>query len=77
MNRMLAKAVGLLNGFLAVCMIIGGTIAGIGGLGGPGGAIVGFIGGGLAAVLLCGLLAVAIDIRDTLHSIDDKLSNRP
>jgi hypothetical protein len=73
MNRTLANAVGFMNGFLAICIIVIGTLAGGLGGGGMGGAILGFLLASLVAVIVCGLVAVAIDIRNTLHSIDDKL----
>jgi hypothetical protein len=64
MNRLLADAVGFINGFLAICIIAVGTLAG-GIAMGAGGALLGFVAGSIVAIVACGLLAVAIDIRNT------------
>jgi hypothetical protein len=73
MNRALADAVGFLKGFLAIILVIVCTLAGAA-KGGAVGAALGFVAGDLAAIIVCGLVAVAIDIRNTLHSINDHLA---
>jgi hypothetical protein len=75
MNRLLADAVGFINGFLAICIIAVGTLAG-GIAVGAGGALLGFVAGSIVAIVACGLLAVAVDIRNTLHSIENQLARQ-
>jgi hypothetical protein len=79
MNRALADAVGFLNGFLAIVLVVAGALTGAA-LGGAGWAVLGFFVGNLVAIIVCGFVAVAIDIRNTLRSIHDHLTreiNRP
>jgi hypothetical protein len=76
MNRFLANAVGALNALVALVIVTVGGLAAFGyGLQfaprADAGfyAIVGVIAGVVAAVMICGLLAVLIDTRDTLRTI--------
>ena len=68
-NRLLARSIGTLNALLAVIFLLGGLSAGIAATAvlGPFGLIGGVIAGAAAAVTFCGLLAVAIRIRDLLE----------
>ena len=66
MNHLLSKIVGVLNGFLAlVFIIIGATL----GNNSDAGIFIGIIGGVVAAVIFCGVLAVFISMRDELINI--------
>lgn len=59
--------IGQLNKVAAVCMTLGSAYM-LHHLGwGPVGGIVGFIGGGLAAVITCGTVAILLDIRQCLR----------
>ena len=68
-NRLLAQSIGTLNAVLAVVFLFLGLSAGIAATAaiGPFGLIGGVIAGAAAAVTFCGLLAVAIRIRDLLE----------
>ncbi len=71
-NRFLAKSIGLLNAALAVFLILFGTAAGISAFG-PFGILFGPVAGLALAVMVCGLIALLIDIRDLLaESLDQQ-----
>ena len=80
MNWMLADAMGFLNIVVAVILIVGGAIAGAAMSGtspmfpAGTGAVIGLLGGGLYAFLICGLMAVHISIYETLKEIRHSLS---
>jgi hypothetical protein len=69
MNRFLASAAGTLNDVLAISIIFGLAILGASG----GGGIAGFVRGSLiglaAAFLICGVMALMIDIRNSLQQL--------
>ena len=76
MNSLLASIVGFLNGFLALLFIIGGAIIGdeydpllegfgLEGLGLPLGLIIGVI----LAIVVCGILAIFVSMRNELMAI--------
>lgn len=83
MNRFLASAIGKINALVAWAMIIGLPIGGgiFGGMvpvgmggtvsfvGGAVGFLAGLLLGFISAVLVCGTLALLIDIRDSLREI--------
>ncbi len=74
MNRMLAKTLAALNAFVAVIIVLAGGAAGVAGAVDARaepilGFIFGVIGGFAIAVVLCGLLAMLVVIRDELASI--------
>lgn len=76
MNHFLASIVGFLNGLLALILIIGG--AAIGSLlenqFNINGVVIGLIAGVILAVVVCGLLAIFISIRNELILIRRLLS---
>lgn len=70
MNRFLADAIGTINAGVAWALIIIPPIGGAINLG-PEGFFFGLLAGGITALVLCGLLALLIDIRDSLREIAD------
>ena len=68
-NRLLAQSIGTLNAVLAVVFLLLGLSTGIAATAviGPFGLIGGVIAGAAAAVTFCGLLAIAIRIRELLE----------
>lgn len=78
MNRILAEGVRLLNGFIAILLVVLGAVGGAVGAqtaGGSGaGAVMGAILGFLLAVVICGILATFIEIRSELVAIRQALS---
>ena len=68
-NRLLAHSIGTLNAVLAVVFLFLGLVAGISAAAvtGPFGLIGGVVAGAAAAVTFCGLLAIAIRIRELLE----------
>ena len=68
MNKFLSNAIGKLNALIAWLLIIGAPLAGLF-TGGAIGLIVGLAAGIVGAILLCGILALLIDIRDSLRRI--------
>ena len=68
-NRLLAQSIGMLNAVLAVVFLLLGLSTGIAATAviGPFGLIGGVIAGAAAAVTFCGLLAIAIRIRELLE----------
>lgn len=78
MNRWLASGLGRLNGLLALLLIFAGLVVGIMSgvrLGPSMGFVMGLIGavmGGFLAILVCGFLAILIDMKDTLHRIEEQ-----
>lgn len=79
MNRLLAATIRALNSVLALLFIIGGAVAGsvygkiLGNEGG--GIIIGIIGGFILAVVVCGFIALFIDMRSELIKIRLALTN--
>jgi len=71
-NRLLADGLGLVNSILAIIIIIVGCMIGYNSYGAAG-LILGFLSSFIVSIGICGILAVAIDIKDTLHSIDSKM----
>ncbi|MCY4340111.1 MAG: hypothetical protein OXE48_01865 [Gammaproteobacteria bacterium] len=68
MNKFLAGAMGAINSFVAWALIIGVPLmAGI--AYGFSGFLVGLLLGALLAIVLCGALALLIDIRNALRKI--------
>jgi len=75
MNKVLASALSFLNGLLAFGLVMGGTIAGAYFYEGrPKGLILGYLAGSFAAVVVCGFLALIIEIRNELVLIRTSLS---
>jgi hypothetical protein len=72
MNKLLAGTVGLLNGLLAIILVITGAIVGTAFI-----HVAGFVVGGLLGLLLaavvCGFLALVIDIRSELIRVREAL----
>tara|TARA_B100000676_G_C17509238_1_gene547055 strand:+ start:284 stop:538 length:255 start_codon:yes stop_codon:yes gene_type:complete len=81
MNQLLAKSLGVLNGFIALLIISGGALVGSiseGGLAefafGPK-VIIGSLIGFLIAVILCGIVALFISIHGELQTIRTKMDD--
>ena len=72
-NEFLAKSIGLLNALLAILLVGFSLMVGVGWLGTLG-IFVGLLVGAAMAVLVCGLLALLINIRDLLA---ESLKQRP
>ena len=72
-NGFLAKSIGLLNALLAI-LLVGFALMGGVWLLGTRGIFVGLLVGAAMAVLVCGLLAILINIRDLLA---ESLEQRP
>ena len=74
MNRILASALGVGNALLAWVIILAPAL--FGGLHEDFGGFVGFLGGlilgGMLAILVCGSLALLIDIRNSLRELCKK-----
>ncbi len=68
MNRFLATSLGSANALFAILLILAGPIVGWQ-MGEMAGAVLGILGGLSAAVLICGFLALLVNIRDVLESI--------
>ena len=74
-NEFLAKSLGLLNALLAI-LLVGFSLMVGGGLLGTRGIFVGLLVGAAMAVLVCGLLAILINIRDLLaESLEQQRSS--
>jgi hypothetical protein len=73
MNRFLANAVGFLNALVAIIIIVVGAVAGA--KYGDFYLVIGAVIGLAAAILICGLLALAVDIRNELVQIRKALTN--
>ena len=83
MNKILAATIRFLNGFLALFLVVIGGVLGrqyglmIGlhgnGLDASTGAVIGVIGGFVAAVVICGFLALFIEMRSELIRIREVL----
>ena len=72
-NGFLATSIGLLNALLAILLVLFATAIGIWWVGGVGGLVLGLLVGVAMAVMVCGLLAVLINIRDLLaQSLDQR-----
>ena len=74
MNSLLANTIGVLNGLLALFFVIVGALIGQSQLEGMG-LIVGLVLGFILAVVVCGILAIFISMRDELIEIR-KLLNK-
>ena len=74
-NHLLARSIVSLNAILAVALVVVGSIFGIAGMAflGPLALIVGPVIGIAAAIAVCGVLAVLLDLRDILIEIRDAL----
>ena len=81
MNKLLAALIRFLNGLLAFVLMAGGAAVGAeygGALGGEAaGAFVGFLGGLVIALIICGILALFIEIRSELIKIRGILEKKP
>ena len=83
MNKLLAATIRLLNGILALFLIVACAIAGRqygvltelhgGGLDATTGLVVGFVTGLMVAVVICGFLALFIEMRSELIKIREVL----
>jgi len=78
MNKVLAATIRFLNGFLALFLIVMGGALGkqyslMIGLHASTGAIIGVIGGFVVAVVICGFLALFIEMRSELIRIREVL----
>ena len=65
-NGFIAKSLGFLNAVLAILLVLFATAISIGWVGGLVGLVLGLLVGVAMAVVVCGLLAVLINIRDLL-----------
>lgn len=72
MNRLVAGAVGLLNGLLALILVVTGAIVGTAFIH-TAGFILGGLLGLLLAAIICGFLALVIEIRSELVRIREAL----
>jgi uncharacterized membrane protein len=73
MNRLLSGTVGFLNGLLAIILVIGGAVSGTAFTHAVVGFIVGGIIGLILAAIICGFLALVIEIRSELVRIREAL----
>ena len=77
MNKFLARIVGFLNGLLALLIILSGAAIGADQVGGgSAGLFLALIVGIVAAGVVCGLLAIFIEIRSELVKIRIALTER-
>ena len=79
MNRFLADAVSALNAILACAIILVGLLAGLAASNQSGGSFImvaTILGSILVSVLVCGLLALVIDIRNSNREIVELLKRR-
>ena len=76
MNRLLAEAAGVLNGFLAIVLIVVGAVFGYAALpNNPGvGVVVGLIVGFIVASIACGVVALVVEMRGELIRIREALN---
>jgi hypothetical protein len=72
LNKWLANSLGGINALLAVGIILSGGVAGSS-MGGGAGFIVGAIFGAVFAVLVCGFLAIILEIRAQLTEVNKHL----
>ena len=72
MNKFLASSIAFVNQLLAVVLIVIGSLAGAADNWGIVGGFLGFI----VAVIVCGTLALLVDIRDELTTIRKELYYR-
>ena len=75
MNRFLANVIGAANSAIAFIIIGAGTLVGL--TRGPDGALLGFVVGFVVALLVCGLLALVIDMHNELVLIRKALTTQP
>ena len=68
MNRFLAGAVGVLNGAIAIILIVAGGVVG-GATNNIFGFVLGITAGFIVALIACGLLALVIDMHSELTKI--------
>ncbi len=76
MNKLLASALGYLNGLLAIVLVVGGGLAGEAlrqTIGEPSAIIWGLSLGMFLAIVVCGLVAVFISMRNELVAIRNLL----
>ena len=70
MNKFLSEGLSLINSFLAILITLFGGVFGYNifgySFGGAIGVLAGLVGGFMVATLVCGILAVFLDIRDEL-----------
>jgi len=75
MNSFLADVVGFVNGLLGFLIIAFGAVLGYSAAEGVG-LLLGALAGLIAAVLVCGALAILIDIRNKLVQISTRVNER-
>ena len=75
MNRFLANVIGAANSAIAFIIIGAGTLVGL--TRGPDGGLLGFVVGFVVALLVCGLLALVIDMHNELVLIRKALTTQP
>ena len=68
-NQLLAASIGVVNGVLAIFLILIMVVSSISVFGTGMGMIVGLLGGAALAVAICGTLAVLVNIRDLLEGL--------
>jgi hypothetical protein len=73
MNRLLSGTVGFLNGLLAIILVVGGAVVGTAFIHAVVGFVVGGILGLIVAAIICGFLALVIEIRNELVKIREAL----
>jgi len=77
MNKMLAGGLAAMNAFVAVILIAAGALGGFAGGGGMLGLFLGLLAGGLLAVIVCGILAIFIQMHAELILIREALYRTP
>ena len=75
MNRLLANIVGFLNGLLAFVFMIGGALIGHSQFDGMG-LVLGLVTGIIFAIIICGVLAIFISMRNELITIRSLLNKQ-
>lgn len=73
MNRLVSGTVGFLNGLIAISLVIGGAVIGTAFTHAAVGFVVGGIIGLIVAAIICGFLALVIEIRSELVRIREAL----
>lgn len=71
-NKFLADGLAALNALLALLIVLGGIVAGLA-YGGLVGVVAGVVVGMLIAIIVCGALALVVDIREDLAAVRARL----
>jgi hypothetical protein len=76
MNKFLASGLATMNAFVAFILIVAGALGGLAQAGVPG-LFVGLLGAGVLSVILCGILAIFIQMHEELILIREALQRTP